>query len=59
MPAISASGRAALAGIGIAPDMRVAGMLTQGGRGGARRPAPLASQLHRIPTHFLLNSHGI
>ena len=54
MPAISASGRAVLAGIGIAPDMRVAGMLTQGGR-----PAPLASQLHRIPTHFLLNSHGI
>ena len=31
-------------------------MLTQGGQGG--RPAPLASRLHRIPTHFLLNLHG-
>ena len=34
-----------------------AGMLTQGGQGG--RPAPLASRLHRIPTQFLLNLHGI
>jgi hypothetical protein len=34
-----------------------AGMLTQGGQGG--RPAPLASRLHRIPTHSLLNLHGI
>jgi hypothetical protein len=34
------------------------GMLTaQGGQGG--RPAPLASRLHRIPTHFPLNLHGI
>jgi hypothetical protein len=33
------------------------GMLTQGGQGG--RPAPLASRLHKIPTHFLLNLHGI
>jgi hypothetical protein len=33
------------------------GLLTQGGQGG--RPAPLASRLHRIPTHFLLNLHGI
>ena len=33
------------------------GMLTQGGQGG--RPAPLASRLHRIPTHLLLNLHGI
>jgi hypothetical protein len=24
-----------------------------------RRAAPLASRLHRIPTHFLLNLHGI
>ena len=31
-------------------------MLTQGGQGG--RPAPLALQFHRIPTHFLLNLHG-
>ena len=34
-----------------------AGMLTQGGQGG--RPAPLASQLQRTTTHFLLNLHGI
>jgi hypothetical protein len=33
------------------------GMLTQGAQGG--RPAPLASRLHRIPIHFLLNLHGI
>ena len=33
------------------------GMLNQGGQGG--RPAPLASRLHRIPAHFLLNLHGI
>ena len=33
------------------------GMLTQGGQGG--HPAPLASRLHRIPTHFLLSLHGI
>jgi hypothetical protein len=33
-----------------------AGMLTQGGQGG--RPAPLASRLHRTPTHFPLNFHG-
>ena len=37
--------------------MSCAGLLTQGGQG--RCPAPLASRLHRIPTHFLLNSHGI
>ena len=35
----------------------VAGMLTQGVQGG--RPAPLASRLRRIPTHFPLNLHGI
>ena len=29
----------------------------KGGEGG--RPAPLASRLHRVPTHFLLNLHGI
>jgi hypothetical protein len=34
-----------------------AGVLTQGGQGG--RPAPLASRLHTIPTHFLPNLHGI
>ena len=34
-----------------------AGMLTHGGQRG--HPAPLASRLHRIPTHFLLNLHGI
>jgi hypothetical protein len=34
-----------------------AGMLTQGGQGG--HPAPLASRLYRIPTHFLFNLHGI
>jgi hypothetical protein len=28
-----------------------------GGQGG--HAAPLASRLHRIPTHFLLNLHGI
>ena len=33
------------------------GVLTQVGQGG--RPAPLASRLHRIPTHFRLNLHGI
>jgi hypothetical protein len=33
------------------------GMLTQGGQGG--RPAPLASRLHSIPTHFPLILHGI
>jgi hypothetical protein len=33
------------------------GMLTQGG--GERRPAPSASRLHRIPTYFLLNLHGV
>jgi hypothetical protein len=33
------------------------GLLTQGGQGG--RPAPLASRLHRIPTRFLSNLHGI
>ena len=33
------------------------GMLTQGDQGGRR--APLASRLHRIPTHFRLNLHGI
>ena len=33
------------------------GMLTQGGQGG--HAAPLASRLHRISTHFLLNLHGI
>jgi hypothetical protein len=33
--------------------MHEPGMLTQGG------PAPLASRLHRIPTRFLLNLHGI
>jgi hypothetical protein len=36
---------------------RYAGMLTQGGQGG--HPAPLASRLHTIPTHFLSNLHGI
>jgi hypothetical protein len=35
----------------------VAGVLTQGGQG--RRPAPLAFRLHSIPTHFLLNVHGV
>ena len=30
-------------------------MLTQGGQGG--RPAPFASRLHQISTHFLLNLH--
>ena len=35
----------------------VAWMLTQGGQGG--RPAPLASRLHTIPTHFLLNLHRV
>jgi hypothetical protein len=34
-----------------------AGMLTQGGQGG--RPASLDSRLYRIPTHILLNLHGI
>jgi hypothetical protein len=29
-----------------------------GGQGDAN-PAPLASRLHRIPTHFMLNLHGI
>ena len=33
------------------------GMLTQGDQGGC--PAPLASGLHRIPIHSLLNLHGI
>jgi hypothetical protein len=33
------------------------GMLTQGGQGS--RPAPLASRLYRIPTHFPLHLHGI
>ena len=33
------------------------GMLTQGGQGG--HPAPLASRLYRIHTHFLLSLHGI
>jgi alpha-galactosidase len=28
-----------------------------GGQGG--RPAPLASRFHRIPTHFILNLHGV
>ena len=32
-------------------------MLIQGGEGG--RPAPLASRLHGIPTHFLLGLHRI
>jgi hypothetical protein len=36
----------------MAEDEYEAGVLTQGGQGG--RPAPLASRLHRIPTHFLL-----
>ena len=35
----------------------VPGMLTQGGEGG--RPAPLASRFHRVPTHFILNLHGV
>ena len=33
------------------------GLLTQGRQGG--HPAPLASRLHRVPTHFLSNLHGI
>ena len=33
------------------------GMPTQGCQGG--RAAPLASRLHRIPTHFSLNLYGI
>jgi hypothetical protein len=33
------------------------GMLTQRGQGG--HPAPLASRLHRILTHFLSNLYGI
>jgi hypothetical protein len=37
-------------------DGLVPGMLTQGARGA---PGPLASRLYRIPTHFLLNLHGI
>ena len=36
---------------------RGAGLITQGGQGG--HPAPLASRLYRIPTHFLLSLHGI
>jgi hypothetical protein len=35
-------------------QMYALGMLTPRGR-----PAPLASRLHRIPTHFRLNLHGI
>ena len=42
---------------GCAANMHQAGMLTQEGQGG--RPAALASRLYRIPTHFLLNLHGI
>ena len=38
---------------GEAPRLR-AGLPTQGGH-----PAPLAARLHRFPTHFLLNLHGI
>jgi hypothetical protein len=38
-------------------DPSLAGLLTQGGQGG--RPAPLASRLHTIPTHFPLNLHTI
>ena len=41
----------------MAEDEYEAGVLTQGGQGG--RPAPLTSRLHWIPTHFLLNLHGI
>ena len=53
---------------GVAPGVRLkplnalcqAGMLTQGGQGGGcGGVALLASQLHGIPNHFLLNSHGI
>ena len=32
-------------------------LLTQGGQGGP--PGPLASRLHRAPTHFPLNLRGI
>ena len=38
-------------------DGHAPGMLTQGAQGG--RPAPSASRMHRIPTHFPLNFHGI
>ena len=41
----------------VALNKCASGMLTQGGQGG--RPAPLTSRLYRIPTHFLLNLHGI
>ena len=46
----------ALVGVSLS-DQSQAGMLTQEAHGG--RPAPLASRLHRIPTQFLLNLHGI
>jgi hypothetical protein len=43
-----------------AASLRVAGRKPTNSLGpGAGRPVSLALQLHRIPTHFLLNLHGI
>ena len=44
----------------LSDDECKSGLLTHGGGQGGHAPGPLrASQLHGIPTHALLNSHGI